>query len=174
MLLDRSFTVSREAARALAGRMLGGTPAPLSGSIAEAPAHQGRGSAQLALADRIINEARCYESRVIVDPDLEPIDPDVEGDADEPWEDLEPEDPSISSQLKQDEEEDEEDEPRDEAGRFSRQDDEEQPPPEDEEEQQLAAKGVEITIIDVDEEIEDGDNSDEEDEPAYQLPQVPA
>src|SRR5262249_5236430 len=148
------FTVTREAARALAGRMLSGTPAPLSRSIAEAPAHQGRGSAQLALADRIINEARRDESRVIVDPDLEPIDPDVEGDDDEPWEDLEPEDPSISSQLKQDEEEGEEDQPRDETGRFSRQDDEdeEQPPPEDEEEQQLAAKGVEITIIDVDEE----------------------
>lgn len=95
------------------------------------------------------------------------VDPDVNDDV--PWQDLEPEDPSLSSQLEDDEEEDEEDQPRDEAGRFARQDEEED---EEDSPEDMAAKDVDITIVDVDEEIEDG--KDEEDEPAYQLPQVPA
>jgi hypothetical protein len=150
MPLDRSFTVSREAVRAFAGRMLGGAPAPLSGSIAEAPApisnpENWRLNQGLAQADAVLRQ-----NRIIYEPELEPIDPSTD---DEPWPgDLEPEDPSLSSQLRQAED-----------------DAEEEPPPE-EETAALQAKDVDITIVDVDEEIE----VPEDEEPAYQLPQVPA
>jgi len=170
---NRSFTAPQRAvgnsftrATRTAAAMLsptGQAPAPAS-SVDNWRLDQG-----LCQADAMLQRHQAHE-RIIYEPDLEPIDPSTE---DKPWPgDLEPEDPSLSSQLRQaeDEEEDEEDMPRDEDGRFvERQDDEE----EDEEDQpRAAAKEVDITIVDVDEEIEH-EISDEE-EPAYQLPQVPA
>ena len=164
MPLNRSFTVSREAARGLAERILSGTPPSAPAPTTPAPAHQGRGSANLRLADQIL--ARERHARTVIVPDLEPVDPD-QGDV--PWLDpeLELPDPSFQQQL---DEEDEEEPPRDEDGRFARQDEEEEPPPDDEE-MALAAAQRDTTVIIVD---EDNELAGEEDEPADQVPQVPA
>ena len=72
-------------------------------------------------------------------------------------EDPEPYDPSLENQMPAEDEEDDEEMARDDAGRFARQDEEEEPPLEDEPTQgQPPGRDVDITIVDVDEEIEAG------------------
>jgi hypothetical protein len=105
-----------------------------------------RGDHGLRAADRIL--AQALQTRTIVSPDMENGDATV-GDG-SPEQEMEPFDPTISPRQAEDEEE----EPTDEEERQA--EDEE----EDEEEMALEAAGVDITIIDVEEE-----NSDREDEP---------
>src|SRR5215472_9894378 len=112
---NRSFTAPERAvgnsfarANRTAAAMLsptGQAPAPAS-SVDNWRLDQG-----LRQADAMLQRHQAHE-RIIYEPDLEPLDP---SDSDTPWPgDLEPEDPSLSSQLRQayEDEEDEEDMPR--------------------------------------------------------------
>lgn len=112
-MFDRALPLTGRAfTRAVAAGS--GTPPTVAASSLGAglpsPAHQGRGSAQLALADRILRQAAAsgVVTREDVTPDLEPLSPSLTDE--EPGEDftdnedvtdeLEPFDPSIESQFR--------------------------------------------------------------------------
>jgi hypothetical protein len=107
-MLNRSFNAGRAAVREAAPRPTARPSIPVT-----APAHQGRGSANLALADSILRLAGCGVGvvRTDVNPELEPVDPDVNDD--DPSRDPEPYDPTIgalgSEETRQDEDDDEDD-----------------------------------------------------------------
>jgi hypothetical protein len=149
MLNRAAVSTDRGAARAPATRAISAAPAaPVSMAL---QAHQGRGNAALYLADRIARQAQ----RDVVSPDMENGDATV-GDG-SPEQEMEPVDPTIDERQMPDEEvepaddemppeeepDDEEQQARDEDGRF------------------VAEEGVDVTIVNVDEEVEIKPDEDE-------------
>lgn len=149
-MLDRSFTATN---RAISTPPRAAAPLPMPPLAFQPPAHQGRGAGALAMLDQI--QARdAALRRDIIDWDLEKPDQDVNDD--EPWYDLEPNDPSYSSAMPPEDEEDEE-------KQNGEEDDEEENPPEEaalrvrqngDDEEDDEEKDIDITVIDVDEEHE--------------------
>lgn len=162
-MLNRSFNAGRAAVREAAPR-----PTAASRIVVAAPAHQGRGSANLALADSILRLAGSESLprarpgvgvvKTDVNPVLEPVDPDVnDGD---PSRDPEPYDPTIGAlgaeETRQgdDEEEDDEEDMPEEAALLARQDEGE------DDGDDMQNESVDVTIVEIDEENELG--SDDE------------
>ena len=162
-MLDRSFVaMNRALVRAPHTAAPTAPTAPI-GGLAPAPAHQGRGGGALALLDRIeLHDAALR--RDIVEPDFEPIDPDI---YDPEW-DMEPDDPSISSAM-----DDEDDDTEARANGDDEEDDDEMRARADgddaEDDDTEEERDVDITIVDIDEEIEVDDDPEN-----YQIPEVPA